>query len=215
MTNSLRQIADDLYETRTDSPFPGLTTHAYLWTRPEGNLLLYSPASDADFDAIDSLGGVAHQYLSHEDEAGPNLTAIKQRFGSQLHVPAAETATIGKHALIDVEIAAVRHIDDNGIDIIPTPGHSPGSTSYLVTGSAGQTYLFTGDTVFPSGNGRWATYVDKEGGDPGALTNSLKLLATLRPGLVISSAFGGPTAVEEVSAHDWSRHVTEALDTVA
>jgi hydroxyacylglutathione hydrolase len=28
----MRQVRADLWETNTDSPFPGLTTHAYLWT---------------------------------------------------------------------------------------------------------------------------------------------------------------------------------------
>ena len=43
----MRQVLTDLWETRTDSPFPGLTTHAYLWTAR--NALFYSPATDADF----------------------------------------------------------------------------------------------------------------------------------------------------------------------
>ncbi len=46
----MRQVLTDLWETRTDSPFPGLTTHAYLWT--PRNALFYSVATDADFDAI-------------------------------------------------------------------------------------------------------------------------------------------------------------------
>lgn len=41
-TSNVRQIRSDLWETRTDSPFPGLTTHAYLWTRPAGNVLFYT-----------------------------------------------------------------------------------------------------------------------------------------------------------------------------
>ena len=76
----------------------GLTTHAYLWTRPGRNVLFYSPATDADFDAIDELGGVDDQYLSHQDEAGPMLATIVDRFGSRLHAPATELVTIGQHA---------------------------------------------------------------------------------------------------------------------
>ncbi|SKW43750.1 Zn-dependent hydrolase [Mycobacteroides abscessus subsp. massiliense] len=48
-TSNVRQIRSDLWETRTDNPFPGLTTHAYLWVRPEGNVLFYSPATESDF----------------------------------------------------------------------------------------------------------------------------------------------------------------------
>ena len=63
MNNTMTQISDDLWQTRTESPFPGLTTHAYLWRGPRGNILFYSPASEADFDAIDELGCVSARYL--------------------------------------------------------------------------------------------------------------------------------------------------------
>lgn len=52
----MKHVLSDLWETRTDSPFPGLTTHAYLWT--PGNVLFYSPATDAEFDELAGLGGV-------------------------------------------------------------------------------------------------------------------------------------------------------------
>jgi hypothetical protein len=85
MSTNITQIRDDLWQTRTDSAFPGLTTHAYLWRGPSGNVLFYSPASDADFEAIEELGGVTAQYLSHLDEAGPMLARVAARFGSRLH----------------------------------------------------------------------------------------------------------------------------------
>ena len=103
----LTKIREDLYQTRMDSPFPGLTTHAYLWRRPAGNVLFYSPVGDADFDAIDELGGVSAQYLSHLDEAGPNLARIAERFGRQLHAPAAELEAIAEHGHVDVPLDAV------------------------------------------------------------------------------------------------------------
>src|SRR5918997_2416262 len=113
MSETITQIKDDLFQTRMDSPLPGLTTHAYLWRRPRGNVLFYSPATDADFDAIDDLGGVGAQYLSHLDEAGPNLARIAERFGRQLHAPAAEVDAISEHRHVDVPVDGVRHVDTN------------------------------------------------------------------------------------------------------
>jgi hydroxyacylglutathione hydrolase len=210
-TTQLTQIRDDLWQTRMDSPFPGLTTHAYLWCGPNGNVLLYSPATDADFDAIDALGGVSAQYISHLDEAGPNLVRIAERFGRQLHAPAAELGAIGKHARVDVAIDATRHVDDNGVEILPTPGHSPGSTSYLVTGARGERYLFTGDTMFPTGDGAWGTFLVPGRGDATTLRASVELLGTVRPDIVISSAFGGDTAVEVVDERRWGECIEQAL----
>ena len=211
MSTTITQIRDDLWQTRTESPFPGLTTHAYLWRGPSGNILFYSPASDADFDAIDALGGVSAQYLSHLDEAGPMLARVAERFGSRLHAPAAELDAIGRHASVDVALDAQRHIDANGVDVIPTPGHSDGSTCYLVAGVGGEKYLFTGDTMFPTGDGTWSTFLVPGRGSAAELRSSLGLLGTVAPNIVISSAFGGDTAIETLGDGRWKQCVAEAL----
>ena len=130
----MHQVLADLWQTRTDSPFPGLTTHAFLWTGR--NALFYSTATDADFGALEELGGVADQYLSHRDEAGPMLARIADQFDSSLHAPVAELLEIGQHAHVDVPLGS-RHVDVNGVEVIPTPGHSPGSTCYLANGAEG------------------------------------------------------------------------------
>ncbi|MGV0645312.1 MBL fold metallo-hydrolase [Mycolicibacterium sp. XJ879] len=214
MSNTLTRIRDDLFQTRMDSPFPGLTTHAYLWRRTTGNVLFYNPATDAEFDALDALGGVSEQYLSHLDEAGPNLVGISERFGRRLHAPAAEVDDISKHDRVDVAVRAVRHVDDNDVEVLPTPGHSAGSTCYLVTGSGGEKYLFTGDTMFPTDAGTWSTFVVPGRGDPAAMRDSLKLLDSVSPDLVISSAFGGDEAFETVDRARWSECVAQALASV-
>jgi len=211
---TLKTIREDLFQTRVDSPFPGLTTHAYLWRRPAGNVLFYNPVGQADFGAIAELGGVSAQYLSHLDEAGPNLTRIAERFGRRLHAPAAELEAIGKHGRIDVALDAVRHVDSNDVEVLPTPGHSPGSTCYLVTGAGSERYLFTGDTIFPVGDGTWSTFVVPGRGDPADMRDSIKLLGSVAPDIVISSAFGGETAVEEVDAARWSEIVDQAMTSV-
>lgn len=211
---TLKTIRDDLFQTRMDSPFPGLTTHAYLWRRPAGNVLFYSPLGQADFGAIAELGGVSAQYLSHLDEAGPNLARIAERFGRRLHAPAAELEAIGKHGRIDVALDAVRHVDSNDVEVLPTPGHSPGSTCYLVTGAGGERYLFTGDTIFPVGDGTWSTFVVPGRGDPADMRDSIKLLGSVAPDIVIASAFGGETAIETVDDARWSEIVDQAMTSV-
>jgi glyoxylase-like metal-dependent hydrolase (beta-lactamase superfamily II) len=84
--------------------------------------------------------------LSHKHEESPALARIADRFGSQLHAPAAEAVQIGQYTHIDVPLSG-RHVESNGVEVIPTPGHTPGSTCYLVTGAEGETYLFAGDTT--------------------------------------------------------------------
>lgn len=205
----MRKIFDDLWETRVDSPFPGLTTHAYFWTGPR--VLFYSPATDTELDELASLGGVAHQYLSHRDEAGPMLAAIKNRFGTVLHAPAGDLAEITRHAPVDIALTD-RDTDAQGVEVIPTPGHSPGAVCYLVSGAGGR-YLFTGDTVFGGADGRWhAGYIDglHRPADADTIADSLEVLAELTPDIVISSAFGGDSAVHRIDADQWRGHLAEA-----
>jgi hydroxyacylglutathione hydrolase len=211
----MQQIRTDLWETRQDSPFPGLTTHAYLWTGGgRGNVLFYSTQTDADFSELRRLGGVAHQYLSHRDEAGPMLARIADEFDASLHAPVAELLDIGRHAHVDVPIGS-RHVDGNGVEVIPTPGHSPGSTSYLVPGANGQSYLFTGDTIFLGADGTWAAGYLPTISDAGPLGDSLRILGTLQPDLVISSAFPSESGVQVPGPRRWAQCVESARDRLA
>lgn len=211
-TTSLTQIGPDLWETRADAPFPGLTTHAYLWVRPEGNVLLYSVLTEADLDAIAALGGIAHQYLSHVDEAGPMLRRIAG-LGATLHAPAAEAEEIAGHARPGVLLDR-RERDANGIEVIPAPGHSRGSTSYRVTGADGTRYLFVGDTIYRGADGRWRAGYIEGVSDADQLRRSLELLAMLDADVVVSSAFAGDGGVHRVAGDEWPAHVREALATL-
>jgi glyoxylase-like metal-dependent hydrolase (beta-lactamase superfamily II) len=211
----MRPIRSDLWETQVDNPFPGLTTHAYLWTGgTSGNVLFYGTQTDAEFDDIAALGGVAHHYLSHRDEAGPMVARVAQRFGAQLHAPAAELAEIGRHAHVDV-LLSTRHVDANGIEVIPTPGHTPGSTCYLVPGANGRQYLFTGDTMFVGADGTWAAGYIPPISDAESLAASLHVLNGLRPDLVISSAFPSEGAVHVTGGSQWSDSVAQARSKLA
>lgn len=205
----MRRVLSDLWETRSDNPFPGLTTHAYLW-RTDRNVLFYSVATDDEFDELARLGGVDDHYLSHQDEAGPLLATIADRFGSTLHAPAAEADRIGTHASVDVLLTG-RHVDRNGVEVIPTPGHSPGSTSYLVPLAGGERCLFTGDTLYLGTRGRWTAGYLPGISDASLLADSLRLIATLAPDVVVSSAYTGKSAVHRVDSSAWAERVGEAL----
>ena len=129
--------------------------------------------------------------VSHQDEASPVLAQIAQRFGTRLHTPAPELDAIRRFAKPHVQFEH-RHVDNHGVEVLPTPGHTPGSTCFLVPGADAFTYLFTGDTVFFADNGVWTAGFIPNVSDADALESSLKLLATLTPDLVISGAGAHP-----------------------
>ncbi len=205
------QIRSDLWQTPSFSPFPGLTTHSYLWAPANGeNVLFYSPGDTADFDALAELGGVAHQYLSHQDEAGPMLRRVAERFGARLHAPAADLGGIEEHATPDV-LLAERGSDAQRVEVIPTPGHTPGSTSFVVTGDGEERYLFTGDTLFRGASGNWHAGFIPGMSDADDLRAALAVLADTAPDLVASSAFAGESGVHAVTPGEWRIAIEQAL----
>jgi hydroxyacylglutathione hydrolase len=210
----MRQIQPDLWETEVESPFPGLTTHAYLLTRDEGNVLFYNTGHRHEIEAMAELGGVAWQFLSHRDELGETLNLIAERFGARLGGHAAERAEFAHIREPDLLFERRETLLGN-IEVIPTPGHSPGSTCFMVQSPQGGRYLFTGDTVYRSSDGGW-----RPGFIPGhskpedrpVLAASLRLLRELEPDLVLGSAFGGDAGFERMRPGDWRRRVDEARD---
>jgi len=206
----MKQLYPDLWQTTAEHPFPGLTTHAYLCLRGGGNVLFYGSGRPDDHQRIRGFGGIARQYLSHRDEAGPALASIREMFGSMLCCHRLEQTAVSKACPVDLTFqSAETHLGNIGV--IPTPGHTDGSTSFLVTSSLGRRYLFTGDTIFPN-NGAWGTFVMPDaGGSKADLVNSLELLGQLEPDVVISSASVGPMALKEMSPGEWREVIQVTL----
>jgi len=206
----MKQIYPDLWQTNPEHPFPQLTTHAYLLVRSVGNVFFYSSGHSDEYQHIQKLGGITHQYLSHRDEAGPALVRIKQMFGSKLCCHRLEEKVVSKACPVDLTFQA-REIHLGDIEVIPTPGHTDGSTCFLFKSPHGKTYLFTGDTIFLS-NDSWETFVmPEEGGSKSDLIDSLKLLRGLEPDVVISSASVGRFPFKEMSPGEWREVVDQTL----
>lgn len=204
----MKQIYPDLWQTSPEHPFgPQMSTHAYFLTRGTGNVLFYSSGHLHEHQHILKLGGIARQYLSHRDEAGPALVRIKQTFGSKLCCHKLEEEAIRAACPVDLTFENREfHLGD--IEVIPTPGHTEGSACFMYKSSHGNTYLFTGDTIFPKDDS-WGTYVSNE--HERTLKQSLELLGNLKPSVVISSASVGPFSFKQVLPGEWQAIVNGAI----
>ena len=95
---------------------------------------------------------------SHHDHIN-GVEQVLQQFDAQLHLLKPEAEFWGKH----LELPTLHHggdwieLGDTEIQILHTPGHTPGSACYHI-----QDNLITGDTMFVWGCGR----CDLSGGDP-------------------------------------------------
>ena len=210
----MKQVQSDIWETEMQSPFPGLKTHAYLWVREEGNVLFYNTGHSHEIARLEEFGGVERQYLSHQDELGETLNEIADRYGSVLYGHRAELEAYAKVRTPD-RLLDRREIHAGGIEVIPTPGHSPGSTCFQVDSPTGKKYLFTGDTLFLDRKYRWTAGfipgVHDESVRP-ILASSLRILRALNPDVVFGSAFSGDFGFEEIPSGSWSEKVDAALD---
>ena len=205
----MKQIYPDLWQTQAEHPFFGVTSHAYLLVRDTGNVLFYSTGLSQEYDKIHALGGITHQYLSHSDEAGPALVKIKELFGSKLCCHRLDEPAVSKAATVDC-IFDKREIVPGNVEVIPTPGHTPGSVCFLASSAEGKKYLFTGDTLFLH-KGGWDIRVNA-GGSNSDLKNSLMLLRDLKPSVVLSSASVGSVPFKEISSpQEWQSDIDKVV----
>lgn len=94
-------------------------------------------------------------------------------------------------------------IGDLSVEVIHTPGHTPGSVCLQVAD-----VLFTGDTLFCDGVGRW----DLPGGDWWQLEKSLMRLAPLADSLHIMPGHGPESVLGEEKTHNpWLAQTIEKM----
>jgi len=97
---------------------------------------------------------------------------------------------VGESDLVRHDSSDVLTLGDVSVELIHTPGHTPGSQCFLV-----HERLVTGDTLFVDGCGR----VDLPGGNAGQLRDSLRMLAKL------------PDGVTVCPGHDYGRTPTNTM----
>ena len=217
----MKQLEPDLWRTSARAIDDTVGTHAYLLMRPSGNLLIYGMGEGLgdDLDAMEALGGVAVQVLSHRDELGPALHEVRERFGSRLACSELEVSAVSAEAEPDLIVGP--DCDDpalDGLEIFETPGHTDGSISFRYQSPHGKSYLFTGDAILPI-NGRWSCFVvEQYGGTFEAMEASLRTLRDLEPDIVIPSAYVGEVVEAEMADGEWASiidHRVERLREIA
>ncbi|THG32054.1 MBL fold metallo-hydrolase [Naasia lichenicola] len=124
-----------------------------MLTRPTGNVIVYnSPGIDADAAGIGSLGGATRLLINHAHEAMYGQPA--------LDVPVFVHERDRAEAARALRIAGTferRSMIDDDLEVIPTPGHTAGTTSFLWD-SGEHRFLFTGDFLWIE-EGEWKAVV--------------------------------------------------------
>jgi glyoxylase-like metal-dependent hydrolase (beta-lactamase superfamily II) len=185
-----RQLLAGRDVARSDAAATRMLNYVYaVGDRETGAALLVDPAwapsellALLDADGMALAGVVLTHY--HPDHAGgdfgsyhvPGVTELLELVDVPVHVQAPEAEWVTRSAGVDPSVL-VRHesgetleVGGLALQLLHTPGHTPGSQCVLV-----DSRVLTGDTLFLSGCGR----TDLPGGDAGALYESLSRLAAL------------------------------------
>lgn len=151
--------------------------------RETGEAVVIDPAYDPDgilevleADGMRLVGALATHY--HPDHVGGDMMGmgiagireLLDRTSVPIHVQRDESpwvqrvTDVGADQLVEHDSSDIVRVGEIEIELIHTPGHTPGSQCFLVEGN-----LVSGDTLFLDGCGR----TDLPGGDPAALYESL------------------------------------------
>ena len=163
--------------------------------REKGEAVIVDPAYAAadlidlvEAEGMRVVGALATHH--HPDHVGGSMMGhtlegvaeLVGRGGGPIHVhrdeaPYVQRVTgISETDLVSHDSGDVIEVGDIRIEVLHTPGHTPGSMCFLVGG-----ILVSGDTLFLEGCGR----TDFPGSDPGAMYESLTKLATLPDDTVV------------------------------
>lgn len=136
-------------------PFaPDVEIHAYLLERPQGNLVVYNAGTVADAGFAD----VAWVYLNHWHEAMFRLDrTVAALGGPHVVAHAADAAQVERRSGIAPVTFDHAGALGEGFDLLPIPGHTPGSTAFLWEHD-GRRVLFTGDQLYLR-DGEWVAAV--------------------------------------------------------
>ena len=197
-----------------------MVNFAYLiGDREAGEAVVVDPAYDVgglidalEADGMRCTGVLATHY--HPDHVGGSMMGFQISGAKELlelvSVPVhaqrdearfiAEVTGLGDDEIIGHDSGDVVSIGAIDIELIHTPGHTPGSVCFRLEGSP---LLFSGDTLFPGGPGATGF----EGGDFPTIIESIdrRLFAPLDPGTVVMPGHGLDTTIgtESPSLDEW------------
>lgn len=126
---------------------------SFFLERPAGNVVVYNaPGLSAAAAHILELGGATRLLLNHGHEAmyGP----------PELEVPVFVHERDRRETARSMRVAGTftdRQMLGDDLEVIPTPGHTPGTTSYLWDNGSHR-FLFTGDFLWLE-HGEWKAVV--------------------------------------------------------
>jgi len=200
--------------TSLESSFPGLWAtpstrlpyqanvfvRSFILERADGNVAIYNSPG---LGAAAELGAVSRLLINHghEEMYGDSGIDAEVWVHERDRREAARTLTVAG-------VFTGRTMIGNDLEVIPTPGHTPGTTSYLWA-NEGHRFLFTGDFIWVE-EGEWKAVVLGPSGRADYL-DSLRLVRDLDFDVLVpwGTTVGDPYAVS--ASRDQIRERIDAI----
>ena len=180
---------------------PGIHIRSFLLRRDAGDLLVYGTP------AIPAGGDPVRQYLGHEHET---MFVGEERTAPRV-IHEADRSAAAQRAPIDDSFSA-RELVDGDFELVPIPGHTPGSAAFLWDSGAHR-FLFTADTVMLD-HGEWVGAL-LGSSDRDAYLESLALLRELDFDVLVPwAATAGEPFLVPTDRADATRRLTSIIDRI-
>ncbi len=153
--DSLESITKNLYATPTSElPFDKrFLFKSFILKREAGNVMIYhSGRLDEVEQDVASLGGVSKVLMNHDHES----LGESNQFDAPYYIHQNDVDGL-KHKISVQKQFSNREMLDADLEVIPAPGHTPGTTLFLWD-DGHHRYLFTGDFICFEGN-IWRTVI--------------------------------------------------------
>lgn len=150
----MKKLLSNIFKIYRDPQSTGWG-YSYLVKRSQGNIFFARMAKSAsilnEFDAIHSEGGIRGIYITDFHFAGKNVDAVATEFDAPIFCSEFELPKIQKRGIRNLtSFKFEQHDIEEGLSVIPTPGHTSGGVCYLLTLNKNK-YLFTGDFLYFNG----------------------------------------------------------------
>lgn len=195
----MQEIFPSIFLVRPQRAAPK-TQFPLLIRRRGGNILFATKDDISPFlNELQKLGGVSHMFLGDRHHAVPRTAANAKQLKAVLAASDIEAKALEpKGVHVQLQLPHERQQFAADLEIIPTPGHTPGAFSYLWTSERGKRFLFIGDTLVPI-DGSWEFWVIKP--RRAMFLTTLNFLAKLEFDVILSNSFAcTPKAWFEVDA---------------
>lgn len=192
-----------------------LETNCWIVSNDAGDVIVIDPGDDTEdvCAAVENLPAenttvhaviLTHGHFDHvgsADEVADDLGSFTYISSIEADFIAGEEGTGGREFGMEAAVPIINFKVNDGdtivagaikVEVILTPGHSPGSISLLIHDEEAKAdYVFSGDTIFAGSIGR----TDFPGGDEEAMNASIEIFAAMPSETKIFPGHGPATSV--------------------